>query len=250
MTFEDLQKANETIKTLDVKGKEYAEVNQRIKAFRMLYPEGTIETEMLSNENGVCVFKASVYGARVVIDHEIKNERYLLGTGHAYEKENSTFINKTSYIENCETSAVGRALGMCGIGIDTSIASYEEVSNAIKQQESEITIDEAKSFVFETGKHKGQTITELYELDKNYLQWWLDNGSSEDIKQMIMLITDLKPTIERPEEELKLIVKLQDLINTTNTDYESLKKHYGVESDIDMTKEQLEDAISKLESKL
>ena len=44
-------------------------------------------------------------------------------------------INKTSYIENCETSAVGRALGMCGIGIDTSIASYDEVATAIAQQE-------------------------------------------------------------------------------------------------------------------
>ena len=67
----------------------------------------------------------------------IKTERFLLGTGTAYEKENSTFINKTSYIENCETSAVGRALGMIGIGIDTSVASYEEVSNAIKQQEEQ-----------------------------------------------------------------------------------------------------------------
>ena len=58
----------------------------------------------------------------------------LLGSGHAYEKEGSTFINRTSYIENCETSAVGRALGMCGFGIDTSIASSEEVQNAILNQ--------------------------------------------------------------------------------------------------------------------
>ena len=44
ITYEDIQKANETIKTTDIKGKEYAEVNQRIKAFRMLYPQGVIET--------------------------------------------------------------------------------------------------------------------------------------------------------------------------------------------------------------
>ena len=49
-------------------------------------------------------------------------------------KENSSFINKTSYIENCETSAVGRALGMAGIGIDTAVASAEEVQNAINNQ--------------------------------------------------------------------------------------------------------------------
>ena len=100
ISFEDLKKANDTIKTTDVKGKAYAEVNQRIKAFRMVYPTGTIQTEMLSNENGVCIFKATV-----------GNENVILGTGTAYEKENSSFINKTSYIENCETSAVGRALG-------------------------------------------------------------------------------------------------------------------------------------------
>ena len=125
ITFEDIQKANETIKTTDIKGKDYAEVNQRIKAFRMVYPQGGIPTEMISNENGICIFKASV----------ITDDGKILATGTAYEKEGSSFINKTSYIENCETSAVGRALGMAGFGIDTSIASAEEVQNAIEQQE-------------------------------------------------------------------------------------------------------------------
>ena len=72
------------------------------------------------------MFKASVYG----------NDNTPLGTGHAYEKESSSFINKTSYIENCETSAVGRALGMCGFGIDTSVCSAEELTNAINNQKS------------------------------------------------------------------------------------------------------------------
>lgn len=127
MNYEQIEKVNKTIQTTDIKGKDYAEVNQRIKAFRMLVPNGTIETEILSNNNGVCVIKATIK------DEEGKT----LATGHAYEKEGSTFINKTSYIENCETSAVGRALGMLGIGIDTSVASYEEVANAIKQQGTE-----------------------------------------------------------------------------------------------------------------
>lgn len=128
MTYEQIEKANATIKTTDIKGKDYAEVNQRIKAFRMVYPTGTIATDMMSNENGVCVFRATV-------GYTADNGEYIvLGTGTAYEKENSSFINKTSYIENCETSAVGRALGMCGFGIDTSVASYEEVQNAINNQ--------------------------------------------------------------------------------------------------------------------
>lgn len=129
MTYEDLRKANESIKTTNIQGKEYAEVNQRIKAFRMIYPEGFITTEMLSNENGVCVFKASIGY------HDENGEPRLLGTGTAYEKEGSSFINKGSFIENCETSAVGRGLGMIGIGIDTSVASAEEVQNAINNSE-------------------------------------------------------------------------------------------------------------------
>ena len=127
ITFEDIKKANETIITTNIKGKDYSEVNQRIKAFRMVYPTGMINTEMVSNVNGICVFRAYVY------DEESK----LLATGTAYEKENSTFINKTSYIENCETSALGRALGIAGFGIDTSVASAEEVQNAINNQNND-----------------------------------------------------------------------------------------------------------------
>lgn len=249
MTFEDLQNANATIKTLDVKGKDYAEVNQRIKAFRMLYPEGTIETEMLSNENGVCVFKASVYAFK---GKDMEEKEQLLGTGTAYEKENSTFINKTSYIENCETSAVGRALAMCGIGIDTSIASAEEVQNAINNQD--ITIDEAKGFVFESGKHKGQTIEELNDNDPKYLQWWLDNGKDNRIKQMITLITGLEPTEipseEEQQEKLELMNDLHELADITNTDYEKILAYYKVESNADMTIEQLKEAVERLKEKL
>ena len=124
MTFEELQKANETLSTMDIKGKNYVLVNERVKAFRMLYPDGCILTEILSNQDGVVLMQANVYDA----------QHNLLSVGHAYEKESSTYINKTSYIENCETSAVGRALGFLGIGVDTSIASAEEVQNAINNQ--------------------------------------------------------------------------------------------------------------------
>lgn len=124
LTAEQLRKANENIRMTDVKGKAYAEVNQRIKAFRAVCPNGSIITEIVKDEGGVCLMKATV-------SDESGN---VLGVGHAYEKENSSYINKTSYIENCETSAVGRALGMCGIGVDTSLASAEEVQNAAAQQ--------------------------------------------------------------------------------------------------------------------
>lgn len=120
-----IAKANDGIRTTDIKGKSYAEVNQRIKAFRLVHPSGCITTEIVSMENGAVTMKASVFD----------EQNHLLGTGFAQEKENSSFINKTSYIENCETSAIGRALGMCGYGVDVSVASAEEVQNAIHNQQ-------------------------------------------------------------------------------------------------------------------
>jgi hypothetical protein len=124
ITYQDIEKANATLSTVDIKGKQYIDVSNRVKAFRMCYPGGCIETEMISNENGLCIFRAKAYN----------EEGKLIATGTAYEKESSSFINKTSYIENCETSAVGRCLGLAGFGIDTSIASAEEVLNAISNQ--------------------------------------------------------------------------------------------------------------------
>lgn len=133
ITFEDIKRANKTIKTTPIQGKDYAEVNQRIKAFRMLFPEGFITTEIKSLENGVVIFQATVGY------YDENGNAVVLGTGTAYEKENSTFINKTSYLENAETSSVGRALGMAGFGIDTSIASAEEVQNARLNQANQET---------------------------------------------------------------------------------------------------------------
>lgn len=121
---DEIKKANESLKSTDIKGKGYIEVNQRIKAFRQVYPTGTISTEIVSLENSVVMMKATV------LDEEGK----MLANGFAYEKESSSFINKTSFIENCETSAIGRALGFCGFGIDSSVASAEELENAMLNQ--------------------------------------------------------------------------------------------------------------------
>ena len=140
MKYEDLKKANESILTItlertnkntgEVVAKEYAEVNQRVKAFRMCYPEGFIKTSIYSLVDGVVTMQTKVGY------YENGNE-VVLATGYAQEKESSSYINKTSFIENAETSSTGRALGFLGLGIDTSIASAEEVKNAVLNQKEE-----------------------------------------------------------------------------------------------------------------
>jgi hypothetical protein len=117
------------LESIKIQGKEYITVNERIKEFRKLHPNGQILNQVLANADNQVMFQC-----KIIVDG------VLVATAHAYEKEGSSFINKTSYIENCETSAVGRALGLFGIGIDTSIASAEEVGNAVKQQKEDFQL--------------------------------------------------------------------------------------------------------------
>lgn len=166
MTYEEIKKANESLTPMDIKGKSYIDVAQRIKAFRSIVPGGAIITDMLSDVDGVCTFKATVYNA----------DGQILATGHAQEKETSSYINKTSYIENCETSAVGRALGFIGLGSDTSIASLEEVVNAINNQgkidkaidkaveRTEMTYEKALDVMYQ-----GRKLRDIYKKDRAFI---------------------------------------------------------------------------------
>ena len=176
VTFEQIKKANESIKTTDIKGKEYAEVNQRVKAFRMCHPNGAIFTEIVSLENGIVTIKATVHN----------DEGTPLATGYAQEKESSSYINKTSYIENCETSAVGRALGFCGFGIDTSIASADEVANAVHNQQMQAPCEMPKPPALDA-KLLAEAARLGIELAKvaTYLKKPVENLTNEDLQKCI-----------------------------------------------------------------
>lgn len=124
---EKLAEVNARIATTDIKGKEYAEVNQRILAFWELFPDGRIETIKSHDDGQRCDFTCNVY-------RKFEDEKPI-ATGHAFETKQG-MINSTSYVENCETSAIGRALGILGIGATKALASAEEVQQAIEQQEA------------------------------------------------------------------------------------------------------------------
>ena len=115
ITYSDIAKVNKEIKTVEIKGNQYAEVSERLKAFRKLHPNGTIRRKELTWLNDE---KTQVMMTYTILDENGK----WLADGTAFEDKNAGYINKTSFIENCETSAIGRALGICGFG-DTSIAS-------------------------------------------------------------------------------------------------------------------------------
>jgi hypothetical protein len=86
-------------------GKKYHDVSQRIEAFRAFHPRHQIKTDMIANDGKMIVFKASIF------DPDGKE----LATGHAEEVRGSSNVNKTSALENCETSSIGRALAQMGL---------------------------------------------------------------------------------------------------------------------------------------
>lgn len=116
---------NKQLKRTNIKGKDYIDVAQRINGFWELFPEGRITTEWLELTEAWAVCQATVWNMDAIV-----------AQGTAYEVKGASNINKTSYVENCETSAIGRALGIAGIGSTDSIASANEVANAIKQQDA------------------------------------------------------------------------------------------------------------------
>ena len=124
MNFKALEELNEHLPTMNIRGKKYVMVKDRVAAFRSCCPGGTITTEIVHTDGVTVTMKATV----------TDDDGKVLSSAHAQEKYNSTAINKTSALENCETSAVGRALGLIGIGIDDSFASANEVETAQAQQ--------------------------------------------------------------------------------------------------------------------
>ena len=123
MDFSKVQTLNANLKYTNIKGKNYITVNQRVLAFRELYPNGRITTEIVKLAPG-----ADGAGNTVIVKAFIYDGEALIATGHAFENPGkNTNINKFSALENCETSAVGRALGFLGIGATDSIASLEEI---------------------------------------------------------------------------------------------------------------------------
>jgi hypothetical protein len=112
--------------SINIHGKEYKTVNERLQVFNEKYPNGAICSEMSFEGTNIVRCKS-------VIMPDVENPKRIF-VGHAEERRDDGKINATSACENCETSAVGRALAMMGIGIEESVASADEVHAAISKQ--------------------------------------------------------------------------------------------------------------------
>ena len=121
---------------VNIHGREYETVALRVQKFKSAYPNHALTTEVLTRDEDCVVMKASIYSP----------DGRLIATGHAEEYRKSSTINKTSALENAETSAIGRALAAFGLG-GTEFATADEVANAIGQQRASEVVQQPVAFL-------------------------------------------------------------------------------------------------------
>ena len=166
------------LKTINVKGKPYVPVNERLKYFREHYPEYGLTSEIIKVDESSALIKASITGPH----------GFIFAQGIAHEIADDGYINKTSHVENCETSAWGRALANFGIGIDASVASADEVIKATKvvgkkPEKQKPTKEEAMEFL--TGSQSAEALNVVYKSLMKY-DWGEDKDELEECKENVL----------------------------------------------------------------
>lgn len=128
------------------------------------------------------------------------------------------------------------------------LATEDDDASSLTQQ-NDPTKEDAEKYVITFGKYNGKLLSEV--IKDNWYKNYLLNGNDDYIKKCIELLTGEKiPSQEEQQERLELLNDMNGLVELTNTDYEKLLAHYKVESNADMTTEQLKEAIEKLKEKL
>ena len=134
---------------------------------------------------------------------------------------------------------------MCGFGIDVSVASAEEVQNAIQNQT--VTQEEADNYKLTFGKHQGKKLTEV---PKEYIEWLLGNSKDERMIKLIELATGfVVPSEEEQKEILELLGRIQDLSIEKDIDLEEVKSKFKVSSLNEMSIEQMKKCVVAMEKK-
>jgi len=161
--------------TTDIKGKKYIEINQRLMAFRTCeeFVGYTLESEIVHYDENSILIKAIIKDA---------NDR-IVATGIAGESKDTSTLNQTSFVENAETSAWGRALGCLGIGINTAVCTKEEVERAVNKQEVQPQHEVKQSEIVVLQDFHGQPVQYKHCFSKNKNQYfWALVNPADDVR--------------------------------------------------------------------
>lgn len=176
--------------TIDIKGKQYVLVSERVKHFNEAYPDGAIQTELVSDyDSKLIVVKA------IVIPDTAKPARAF--TGYSQAVIGDGMVNKTAALENAETSAVGRALGFMGIGVVDSIASVDELNKATgsegKYPDGPPRSDKAKAFLASLKSQLMNGLTQLGYEEPGAMTDWIQEHLG---KETVDTIEDAKTLVD------------------------------------------------------
>ena len=134
-------------KAIQIKGKDYVKVESRITYFNENYKEGNIKTRLISTQESDMV----IVKAKVTPDHKYP-DHFFTGYSQAKWSDTTSFVNKSSALENAETSAVGRALAMMGIGVIDEVRSADEMNKSSYSEPSNMyQINEIKALIEKLG---------------------------------------------------------------------------------------------------
>ena len=121
---------------------DYETVEERLIKFWKDHPDGQIHTKLLDSTSGRFIVEASIYRTEADVRPWT--------TGLAEETIQGRGVNATSALENCETSAIGRALANAGYATKGKRASREEMDKVAKSQEVRIRNQEVKAMMANT----------------------------------------------------------------------------------------------------
>ena len=156
------------IPTVNIKGKKYSTVNERHKHLLQYFPEARFNEEVVFHD-----------AERVVVKTELYISDTIYAVGHAEEYRNANFINKTSALENCSSSSLGRCLAAFGLS-GSEYASAEELVNALNNQNtSKPTTTKTVSIKDEIKKQTTET-----KLTALYSNWKKNNNSDQEIEKL------------------------------------------------------------------
>lgn len=240
MEYSQISKVNSEISMIDLKGKNYAMVPERINAFRKIFPDGFINTEIISHDGTTVLMKAQAGY------YNVEGNPIVLGTGYAQEIRGKGLVNGTSYIENCETSAVGRALGMIGLGINGGgICSAEELVNAItaQRQMEEEKLPKGKKQPASAQVTTGNTIPNVIPISEEK-----DRPISGEQRFILCCIGQMKKDIEKFDfVKMRKILIDEGLISDKKSDEMSMDEAVAMVSQFYITfgKMSIDDSIAK-----
>ena len=142
---------------VDMKGKKYTTVAMRVEVFRKYFPDYSVNTRVTVDD-----------GKRVIVVAEIypPGAERPIATGIAEEIRGSTNVNRTSAVENCATSSVGRALAVLGLH-GGEFASDFEIDLA-KQNGATMDMNEAIQAAKEAEQEEDEVMQDLQQASDDF----------------------------------------------------------------------------------